>query len=178
VQTSLKLQYRAQEPFVTIEPLKLLTFDIAPSGIVETEADIFYISAGKFYNTDQAFLQRLDLRGWTPGAPVEAEQVFQFPKNVRALNGSCLISPNVILLADSFAGLIWRVDLSSNGGKPAARVWLQRESMGYYPGQLKPEQPGINGIRYAKNIGYTYFTATLMKCFGRPSFNCWTCFAI
>jgi sugar lactone lactonase YvrE len=147
--------------------LKLHTFDIAPSGIVETEADVFYISAGKFYNTDEAFLQRLDLRDWTPGARVKPEQVFQFPKNVRALNGSCLISPDVMLLADSFAGLIWRVDLPSDGETPVARVWLQHESMGFYPGQLKPEQPGVNGIRYATDLGYIYYTATAKRLFMR-----------
>ncbi|HTD13661.1 MAG TPA: hypothetical protein VK673_00680 [Chthoniobacterales bacterium] len=150
-----------------VEPLKLHTFDVAPSGIVETEPDVFYISAGKFYNTDEGFLQRLDLRDWTAGAPVKLQQVFQFLKNVRALNGSCLIGPNIILLADSFAGLIWRVDLPTNGGTPVAQIWLQHESMGYYPGQLKPEQPGINGLRYAAKLGYIYYTATAKKLFMR-----------
>jgi hypothetical protein len=150
-----------------VEPLKLHTFDVAPSGIVETEADVFYISTGKFYNTDEAFLQRLDLTDWTPGAPVKVQQVFQFPKNVRALNGSCLINHNVVLQADSFAGLIWRLDLPTDGGTPVARVWLHHESMGYYPGQLKPEQPGINGIRHAEKLGYIYYTATAKKLFMR-----------
>src|SRR5271165_2245850 len=154
-----------------VEPLKLHTFATAPSGIVETEPDVFYISTGKFYNTDEAFLQRLDLRGWSPGTAVNPEQVLQFPKNVRALNGSCLVAPGVILLADSFAGLIWRVDLSSDGGTPVARVWLQHEGMGYYPGQLKPEQPGINGIRYAAKFGYIYYTATAKKLFMRVQVN-------
>jgi len=150
-----------------VEPLKLHTFDVAPSGIVEWKPDVFLISTGKFYNTDEAFLQCLDLRGWAPGAPVKLEQVFQFPNSVRALNGSCLVGPNVVLLADSFAGLIWRVDLPSDGGAPVARVWLEHESMRYYPGQLKPEQPGINGIRYAAKIGYIYYTATAKKLFMR-----------
>ena len=149
-----------------VEPLKLHTFDVAPSGIVEWKPDVFLISTGKFYNTDEAFLQCLDLRGWAPGAPVKLEQVFQFPNSVRALNGSCLVGPNVVLLADSFAGLIWRVDLPSDGA-PAARVWLAHESMRYYPGQLKPEQPGINGIRYATKIVYIYYTATAKKLFMR-----------
>jgi hypothetical protein len=152
---------------IPVEPVKLYTFPILSTGIVETEPDIFYISTGKFYNSDEAFLQRLDLRGWVPGAAVKPEQVFQFPKNVRALNGSCLVGPNVILLADSFAGLIWRVDLPNDGGTPVARIWLQHESMGYYPGQLKPEQPGVNGIRYAAKLGYVYYTATAKKLFMR-----------
>ena len=147
------------------QPLKLFTFATHPTGIVETEPDVFYISTVKSYNTDEAFLERLDLRSWVPGTLVKPEQVFQFPKNVRNLNGGCLVAPNVILLADSFAGLIWRVDLPKDGGTPVARVWLQHESMGYYPGQLKPEQPGINGIRYAAKLGYVYYTATAKKLF-------------
>jgi hypothetical protein len=82
-----------------------------------------------------------------------------------------LVAPNVILLADSFAGLIWRVDLPKGGGTPVARVWLQHESMGYYPGQLKPEQPGINGIRYVAKVRYIYYTATAKKLFMRVPVN-------
>lgn len=156
---------------IPVEPLKLSTFATLPTGIVETEPNVFYISTGKFYNTDEAFLERLDLRGWVPGTAVQPEQVFQFPKNVRGLNGSCLLAPNIILLADSFAGLIWRVDLPNDGGTPVARVWLQHESMGYYPGQLKPEQPGVNGIRYAAKLGYVYYTATAKKLFMRVQVN-------
>jgi hypothetical protein len=152
---------------IPVEPLKLSTFATLPSGIVETEPDVFYIATGQFYNSDEAFLQRLDLRGWVPGTPVQPEQVFQFPRNVRGLNGSCLLAPGVILLADSFAGLVWRVDLPSDGGTPVARVWLQHESMGYYPGQLQPEQPGVNGIRYAAKWRYVYYTATAKKLFMR-----------
>lgn len=66
---------------IPVAPLKLHAFPMAPTGIVETEPDVFYISTGRFYNTDEAFLQRLDLRGWTPGSAVKLEQVLQFPKN-------------------------------------------------------------------------------------------------
>jgi hypothetical protein len=124
-------------------------------------------SLGEFYNTDQAFLYRLDLRGWVPGTAVKPERVFQFPKTVRALNGGCLLAPGVMLLTDCFAGLIWRVDLPEGGGTPAASVWLQHESMGYYPGAFKPVQPGINGIGYAAKRGYVYYTDTAKKLFMR-----------
>ncbi|XGV94789.1 MAG: hypothetical protein ACAF41_18840 [Leptolyngbya sp. BL-A-14] len=153
------------------EPLKLATFATIPTGIVEVEPDVFYISTGKFYNSDEAFLHRLDLHGWVPGTLVEPEQVFQFPKNVRGLNGCCPLAPGVLLLADSFAGLIWRVDLPRDGGTAVARVWLQHESMGYYPGELKPEQPGVNGIRYAAKLSYIYYTATAKKLFMRVQVN-------
>src|SRR5262249_40837918 len=63
------------------------------------------------------------------------------------------------------AGLIWRVDLPNDGGTPVARVWLRHESMRNYPGRMKPEQPGINGIRYAAKLGYLYYTADLLPVF-------------
>jgi hypothetical protein len=39
--------------------------------------------------------------------------------------------------------------------------------MAYYPGSLKPEQPGVNGIRHAAKLGYVYYTATAKKLFMR-----------
>lgn len=73
----------APDTAIPVEPLKLYAFGLPPSGIVETEPDVFYISTGKFYNTDEAFLQRLDLRGWVSGCggyfpdPGAKEQVCQ-----------------------------------------------------------------------------------------------------
>ena len=60
-------------------------------------------------------MHRLDLRGWAPGATAKPELVLKFPEEARGLNGSCLIAPDTILIADFFAGLIWRVDLSPSG---------------------------------------------------------------
>lgn len=37
----------------------------------------------------------------------------------------------------------------------------------YHPGEMKPEQPGINGIRFAKRSSYLYYTATVLKLFMR-----------
>ena len=35
--------------------------------------------------------------------------------------------------------------------------------MGYFPGKLKPEQPGVNGVRYAARTNHLYYTATAKK---------------
>jgi hypothetical protein len=43
--------------------------------------------------------------------------------------------------------------------------------MGYYPGAMKPEQPGINGVRYAAKLGYLYYTGTAKKLFMRVKVN-------
>jgi hypothetical protein len=81
-------------------------------------------------------------------------------------------------VADSTAGLIWRVDLPKDGVTILARVWLRHESMGYYPGEMKPEQPGINGVRYAAKLGYVYYTGCAKKLFMRVKVNAETLDAI
>jgi hypothetical protein len=88
------------------------------------------------------------------------EAVLRFPEPVRALNGSCVVTPDIILIADCFSSLIWRVDLKTADGKPTARVWLKHDSMGYFPGQMKPEQPGVNGVKYAARLNCLYYTNT------------------
>jgi hypothetical protein len=57
------------------------------------------------------------------------------------------------------------------GGQPSFRVWLEHESMGYFPGKMRPEQPGVNGVRYATKTNYLYHTATARKLFMRVKVN-------
>ena len=95
-----------------------------------------------------------------PASLFHPEPILHFPEQVRALNGSCVVAPGLILLADCFAGLIWRVDLNMHDGKPKASIWLRHASMGYFPGQKKPEQPGVNGVQYSPKRGYLYYTNT------------------
>ena len=154
----------AREP---IEPVRIHTFDQPTTGIVEVEPDVFYLSTSNLYTTHECYLHRIDLRDWTPGSAIDPEIVFRFPPEARGLNGSCLIAPGVVLIADCFASLIWRVDLDANGCDPEARVWLRHDSMGFYPGTMKPEQPGVNGVRFASRTHHLYYTATAKKLFMR-----------
>ena len=87
----------------------------------------------------------------------DCQLMHHLPAQAIALNGSCLVGPRTILVADSGASLIWRVDVAENGESASARIWLRHESMGNYPGQMKPEQPGVNGIRYASKLRYIYY---------------------
>jgi hypothetical protein len=152
-----------------VEPICIHTFEQPTTGIVEVEPDIFTIASSNLYTTHESFLHRLDMNGWAPGSPLKMEMVFQFPEKARGLNGVCLLAPGVILVADCFASLIWRVDLHADDGKPEARVWLEHESMGYYPGKMKPEQPGVNGVRFAPKTHHLYYTATAKKLLMRVS---------
>lgn len=150
----------------TVEPVRLHTFAQALLGIAEVEPDVFYVIAANAYaSRSDARLHRLDLRGWRPGVTVEPSLAFEFPTATRAPNGMCLVAPGVLLVADSFAGLIWRVDLHgrSPGPAPEASVWLEHSSMKHFPGKMKPEQPGVNGVRYAAKSHYLYYTATAKK---------------
>jgi hypothetical protein len=148
-----------------VNPVLVHTFDGCAMGIVETKPDIFYVST-----LDQATLQRFDLRGWVPGAPVQPTPVLTFDQPA-GLNGACLLAPGVILLADSLAGVIWRVDLADDGLTATASVWLRHHSMAPDPGNgftspLGP-QPGINGIRLAARTNAVYYTSTARKLFLR-----------
>jgi hypothetical protein len=149
----------------SVTPALVHTFDHFAMGIVETEPDIFYVST-----VNRATLERFDMRGWAPGAPVNRTRVLTFEQPA-GLNGACLLAPRVILLADSLAGLIWRVDLAEGGLTATASVWLQHHTMASDPdsGFTSPigPQPGINGIRYAARTNVVYYTSSAQKTFMR-----------
>lgn len=150
-----------------VDPMLLHSFAEPVTGIVEHEADVFYLCTGNIYTTHEAYLHRLDLRGWIPGMAATPELVVTFPREARGLNGSCLVPSDTILIADCFAGLIWRVDLTP-GGKPEPRVWLKHETMAHIADTLPPPpQPGINGVRYAAQTRHLYYTCTGQKLFMR-----------
>lgn len=150
-----------------VEPVHLHTYPENAAGIVEVEPDVFLLLSGNVYTTHESFLHRLDLRHWKAGTPIAPEIICQFPERARGVNGACLLTPGVLLVADCFAGLIWRVDFHDDGRSPSFRVWLEHESMGYFPGKMKPEQPGVNGVRYAAKTNFLYYTATAKKLFMR-----------
>jgi hypothetical protein len=93
-------------PPVPAAPVLVHTFAQLTMGIVEVERDVFCLCTSNGYTDHESYLQRLDLRRWAPGEPLKPEAVLKFPEPVGALNGCCLVAPNVILVADSFAGLI------------------------------------------------------------------------
>jgi hypothetical protein len=150
-----------------VTPALVHTFDQLALGIVEAEPDIFYVSTAK---AEGAALERFDMLGWVPGAPVKHTRVMTFDRPA-GLNGSCLLAPRVILLADSLAGLIWRVDLAEDGLTATASVWLQHHTMApdldnRLTSPMGP-QPGINGIRYAARTNVAYYTCSAQKLFVR-----------
>jgi hypothetical protein len=146
--------------YETVKPVLIHTYQENACGIVEMEPDVFVVLSGNVYTTHESFLHRLDLRNWKAGTAIA-------PETIRGVNGACLLAPGVLLVADCFAGLIWRVDFPADGKTPVFRVWLEDPSMGYFPGKMKPEQPGVNGVRYAAKTNFLYYTATAKKLFMR-----------
>ncbi|OBI15087.1 hypothetical protein A5712_29285 [Mycobacterium sp. E2327] len=159
----------ATEPGALAEPVLVHTFDHPITGIAEVAPDVFVVCLTEGYTTHESHLARIDFTGWTPGGPVSPELMFTFDDRVRALNGSCVLGPNVLAIADCFAGLIWRVDLADDARSATARVWLADDTMGDDPdsGVPPPPQPGVNGVRYGAQTGYLYYTSTAQKVFMR-----------
>jgi len=141
-----------------VEPAHLFTFEFNATFVVEWRPERFLLGIADVYDTHEARLYELDLRRWTLGEPVKPRRVLDLPPPQVGLNGGCMVAPNV-LIAAGMAGLIWRIDLSEEHA-PSARVWLQHDSMKNRPGQMKPEQPGTNGVQFDHVTGYLYYTTT------------------
>ncbi|OBG63918.1 hypothetical protein A9X03_19210 [Mycobacterium sp. E1715] len=152
-----------------VPPVLAHTFDHHITGIVEVAPDVFVVNLTEGYTTHESYLARVDFTSWKPGTPLTPEVIYAFDDRVRALNGSCLLGPNVLAIADCFAGLIWRIDLAGNARSAAARVWLADDTMADDPdsGVPPPPQPGVNGVRYGPQTGYLYYTSTAQKVFMR-----------
>ena len=108
-----------------VRPVLLHRFDQPPFDIVETERDVFYVDTSSYLTSHDSYLYRVDLRHWKLDMPVPVHRILKFPLRFSAVNGSCVLAPRVILVADSLLGLIWRVDLSADGTTGRARVWLK-----------------------------------------------------
>lgn len=153
-----------------VKPVLAYTFDSPPFDIQEAETDVFYVDAAAYLTAHESFLYRVDLRGWEPGMPVSVQNVLKFPSPISSVNGSCFLAPNVLLVADSELGLIWRVDLSVDGVKARASAWLKDASMNPNPADYFVQhkvQPGVNGLEYAEKSHYLYYSAAASKLFMR-----------
>ena len=157
------------EPAAVVEPVLVHTFDHPVTGIAEVAPDLFIVCVTEGYTTHESHLARIDFTDWTPGTPVAPEVVYTFDDRVRALNGSCVLGPQVLAIADCFAALIWRVNLTDDARGATARVWLSDDTMADDPdsGVPPPPQPGVNGVRYGAQTGYLYYTSTAQKVFMR-----------
>ena len=143
-----------------VHPLLLHTFEFNTLFVVEWRPERFLLGVADVYDTREAKLYELDFGGCSAGTPIKPRLALTFPEPRSGLNGACLIAPDV-LLAAGMADLIWRVDLS--GSFPSARIWLRHDTMKNRPGEMKPEQPGTNGVQFDAGTGYVYYTSTAQQ---------------
>ncbi|BBX47327.1 hypothetical protein GCM10009641_15250 [Mycobacterium cookii] len=157
------------EPHADVAPVLVHTFEHMVSGILEIEPDVFIVCVTDAYASQRSHLARIDLTRWTPGEPVTPESIYAFDDLATGLNGSCLIGPGVMLVADSFGGLLWRIDVGPGGRTATARVWLADDTMAMDPdsGVPWPPQPGVNGVRFGAQSGYVFYTSTAQQVFMR-----------
>jgi hypothetical protein len=141
-----------------VEPALVHTFEFNTMFVVEWRPDRFLVGVSDVYHTRDARLYEMDMRGWAVGQKAAPRLLLDFPEPKVGLNGGCLLAPNVLLAAGA-ANLIWRVDLADDG-TASARIWLQHDNMKNRPGEMKPDQPGANGVQYAARSGYVFYTTT------------------
>lgn len=154
-----------------VEPILLHTFDDGQLAqcLVEALPDVFYVAT---YGV--ATLYRFDLRSWTPGTVASPTKVLDFEAPAGP-NGGCLIAPGVMLFSDCVEGLIWRIDLTEDGLKARARVWLKHDTMAAGAGKppvkfsatMEVPFPGINGLRYGPKTNFVYYTTSSQDIFMR-----------
>lgn len=150
-----------------VVPQVVCTFDAPAMGIIEAGQDIFYISTTGFLQGGNNKLWKLDMNSYKASDRLEATLVLTFPPRAKVLNGSAALSETVILCADSWADLIWRVDIPSNGGHCTARIWLEHDMLAHSQDPKKPDVPGVNGLKYNSKTRSLYFTTTAQTIFGR-----------
>lgn len=148
------------------QPVVFHTFSASPSGIVEVEEDVFYVSVGTIgqrgsYAVFKVDVSDLKLNGdGDVTTPASVSKVVDLP-DALFLNGSALLSREevIILLADSVLGAVYSLQIPS--GK--VDVWLQHKVLE----KINPKLPipGANGIKV--HNGYLYVSNTNGKTFLR-----------
>ena len=150
------------DPSERSQPPKLLyQFPNASSalGIAEIAHDVFAVVVGNFSTPESAVpgsfsIWSLDLTTSTPTADIIASM----PEAV-ALNGATTLdgSPDILLIADSALGTVWRLNLTTRNYSIAIRDPLFSDSSQFFI--------GINGIRTSR--GLLYFSNSAQGTFGR-----------
>ena len=161
------LYYLPRPQLGEVIPQRLHTFDQSTMGIAEVEPDVFYITTSTLFEDSHNTLWKLDMRSSIPSELPKPVPVLRFPSESRLLNGSAVLSSTVMLCADSWADLIWRVDIPQDGGAPSARVWLKHDMLAHSLDPKKRDVPGVNGLKFNKRDKHVYFTTTAQTILGR-----------
>jgi sugar lactone lactonase YvrE len=158
------------DPTALDSPSLLFEFPNATglSGMTETSRDVFAVAVGQ-WNVTTSRADKGTLSIWTldlhEGEP-KAKKVVTI-KDSESLNGmaSAPHMPNVVFVADSYAGCIYRVDLAN--GEYTVLI----TSPDLSPAENGPafRNAGVNGVRYHRDR--LYFTNSLRGLYGRISIS-------
>lgn len=143
--------------------------------------NVVYLVTTDFTSTGrcESHLHYLDFENVASGG--DPMPLFRFPSNAKGLNGLCQLSENVLLAADSFESVIWRIDLdlSPQGVPKSAKAseWMRHAE---FAGKLVlPDfQPGVNGLKYSDKTSSVCFSNSQHRTFGRITVERWTLKAI
>jgi hypothetical protein len=136
-------------------------------GISELEHDKFAVAVG---NTTPAnspvegsfAIFIIDFANCAGGkGKVDVEKVVDL-KNVSMVNGITKLNAHTLLLADSWAGNVVKLDLRSK------KYSVALEDASLKSDFTNPTLPlGVNGLRFQKESGYLYYTNTVQSLLGR-----------
>ncbi|QKX61761.1 uncharacterized protein TRUGW13939_08917 [Talaromyces rugulosus] len=173
-----ELYYLTNPDLGPVKPRLIHTFEHYPTGIVEGQPDVFYISTITIMRDKDekgpCRLYKLDMRKFKSDKSPIPELFLTFPAEARGLNGSCALSRSVFLLADSWSSQIWRVDIpeeGKGGGPPSVRSWHKHDMMDRSTDPRKADVPGVNGIKYHSGTHHVYFTTTSQTIFASIKVN-------
>ena len=135
----------------------------AITGIAEADEDVFLVSSSNYSSANlagygQFFIFRVDLRHH-PAAKAKVTKVAEVPQ-AGILNCLTYIAEsNIVLVSDSFEGVVWSVDMDTGAVAVAMNNTYTR-----YPGGF-----GVNSVKALGND--LYFSATSKELFARGTIN-------
>ncbi|KAF7970901.1 hypothetical protein HWV62_22662 [Athelia sp. TMB] len=148
------------DPFGSHESQLLLKLPVAGGllGIAEIQPDIFAVVAGSSLLPGFFSIWKIDLQAASP----TYTKVTNIPPAIM-LNGATTLNENAILVADSSAGVVYRVDTLSGNYS----VVLDDPTMKAAAGSIL--HLGINGLHVRDN--YLYYTSSTQGIFVRIPIN-------
>ena len=160
------------------EPLIVAQFPTGsvPTGIAEMEDDVFYVNneLGYVYNftfnANSASVWKVDMRAYSSTNEASVSKVVDVA-GAAALNGMVTVCKDqgILLLADSEAGLIWRLNVNTLAYEVVLDDALLKPNATAHP------PFGVNGVRisgstlYFSNTNYGYLATVPISSDGTPT---------
>lgn len=160
-----------QNPSVGPITLKVVDYNITSIVELTPGCDVFAaIAEGNVSANRPAAVQLLSIRDLQLATPAFAISLFvltEFPPEAQCVSGSCLLTPNTMLVADRTVGCMWRVDSDYGGYGPRVKKWISHESLRSSHTTEGELAVADIGLVYNEHDGYVYFTSPSSKLLAR-----------